>query len=204
MQKLAATLVGIVLVAAACSSGAEPGRPSTTSTPASPSSGPSSSGPNPGQGSAASSATPSEAWRTASLRDVVSGESFRIDDLRGKVVVVETMAIWCVNCRIQQLEAQAALERIASADVVYISLDVDPNEREADLAEYARREGFDWRFVVASPEVSRSLAASFGEQVLSPPATPLVVLDPDGAVIETHVGIKKAADLVALIEEHLP
>ncbi len=204
MQKLATALVGLVLVVAACSSGTEPGRPSTTSAPPSPSSGPSSSGPNSGQGSAAPSATPSEAWRTASLRDVVSGETFRIDDLRGKVVVLETMAIWCVNCRIQQLEAQAALERVASPDVVYISLDVDPNEREADLAEYARREGFDWRFVVAYPEVSRSLAASFGEQVLSPPATPLVILGSDGAVIETHVGIKKAADLVALIEAHLP
>jgi len=86
----------------------------------------------------------------------------------------------------------------------YISLDVDPNEREADLAAYAGREGFTWRFVVASPEVSRSLAATFGDQILSPPATPLVLLGPDGELIEKHIGIKGSQDLAALIKEHLP
>jgi thiol-disulfide isomerase/thioredoxin len=140
----------------------------------------------------------------ASLRDVVSGEAFRIADLQGKVVVIEAMAIWCTTCRFQQLEAQAALDQVASPDVVYISLDVDPNERAEDLAEYARREGFDWLFVVASADVSRSLAATFGDQILSPPATPLVILGPDGQLIEKHTGIKGAGDLAALIKEHLP
>jgi hypothetical protein len=105
---------------------------------------------------------------------------------------------------VQQGEAQAALDQVASPDVVYISLDVDPNERAEELADYARREGFAWRFVVASADVSRSLAATFGDQVLSPPATPLVILGPDGQLIEKHIGIKGAGDLAALIEEHMP
>jgi thiol-disulfide isomerase/thioredoxin len=155
-------------------------------------------------GTGQSATTAVEGWRTASLRDVLTGDQFRIADLRGNVVVLEAMAIWCVNCRVQQGEAHAALEQLSSPDVVYISVDVDPNEREADLAEYARREGFGWRFVVAPPEVSRSLAATFGDQILSPPATPLVVLGPEGEVIEKHIGIKSAADLAALLEEHLP
>jgi len=145
-----------------------------------------------------------EAWRTATMRDVVTGEEFRILDLDGRVVVIETMAVWCVNCRFQQLEAQAALETVDSPNVFYLSLDVDPNERAADLADYARREGFDWRFAVASPEVSRSLAASFGDQVLSPPSTPLIVLGPDGELIERHLGIMSADDLAALFRDHLP
>jgi hypothetical protein len=145
-----------------------------------------------------------EAWRTTSLRDVVTGEEFRIQDLEGKVVAIEAMAIWCSTCRIQQGEAHAALAEVDSPDVVYISLDVDPNERQEDLADYASREGFGWRFAVAPPEVSRSLAATFGDQILSPPATPLVILGPDGELIEKHVGIKGAGDLAALFEEHLP
>jgi len=177
MHPLAATQLAIALVAAACL-------------------------PAGGQGQGAG--TPDGAWRTAALRDVVSGEEFRISDLRGKVVAIEAMAIWCVNCRVQQGDAQAALEQVASPDVVYISLDVDPNERDGDLAEYAQREGFTWRFAVASPEVSRSLAASFGDQILSPPATPLVVLGPDGELIEKHIGIKGADALAALFKEHLP
>jgi thiol-disulfide isomerase/thioredoxin len=177
MRSLAAMLLAASVAAAACSTGG---------------------------GQSGGSGTVDGAWRSAALRDVVAGDEFRINDLRGKVVVLEAMAIWCVNCRQQQGEAQAALAQVNSADVVYISLDVDPNERAQDLAGYARREGFGWRFVVASPEVSRSLAATFGDQVLSPPATPLVVLGPDGEVIEKHIGIKSAADLAALLEEHLP
>ena len=177
MRSLAAAVTALVILVAACSSGGAP---------------------NQGAGSA------SETWRTASLRDVVTGDEFRINDLQGKVVAIESMAIWCINCRQQQGQAQAAITQVASPKVVYISLDVDPNERDADLAAYARREGFTWRFVVASPEVSRSLAATFGDQILSPPATPLVVLGPDGELIEKHIGIKGADDLAALLKEHLP
>jgi len=143
-------------------------------------------------------------WRTIPLRDVRSGQEFRINDLDGKVVAIETMAIWCANCRTQQLEAREALDRLADPDLVYVSLDVDPNERAEELAEYARREGFAWHFAVASPELLRSLAASFGDQVLSPPATPLLVLGADGEVVEEGIGIKRADQLVALFEEHLP
>ena len=45
---------------------------------------------------------------------------------------------------------------------------------------------------------------AFGDQILSPPATPLVVVWPEGEVIEKHIGIKSAADLAAVLEEHLP
>lgn len=145
-----------------------------------------------------------EAWRTAVLRDVLTGDEFSIRDLEGKVVVIEPMAIWCINCRFQQLEAQHALETLGSDDVVYLSLDVDARERPEDLAAYARREGFDWRFAVASTEFSRSLAATFGDQVLSPPATPLIVLSRDGDVVERHFGGKNSAELVALLRQQLP
>jgi cytochrome oxidase Cu insertion factor (SCO1/SenC/PrrC family) len=148
-------------------------------------------------------ATRAEAWRTATLTDVLTGEDFRIADLRGKVVAIETMAIWCINCRVQQTAVVDALDELDSPDVIYVSLDVDPNERAGDLAEYARQFGFDWRFAIASPDVARSLAMTFGDQVLSPPSTPLIVLGRDGQVVERHLGGLDADDLVALFREHL-
>jgi thiol-disulfide isomerase/thioredoxin len=114
------------------------------------------------------------------------------------------MATWCSSCRIQQREAVAALEATPSDKLVYVGVDVDPNQDPADLAEYARREGFDWRFIVASRDVARSLAATFGDQVLSPPSTPLILVGPDGDVVDFHFGIRDAADLEALFREHLP
>jgi len=149
-------------------------------------------------------ASPDDTWRTAVLRDVVTGNEFRIDDLRGKVVAIETMAVWCSNCQVQQREAQAALSELESPDVIYVSLGVDPHESEGYLAGYAASRGFTWRFAVASAEVSRSLVATFGPQILSPPSTPVILLDAGGTVVEARFGITGAAGLIALFEAHLP
>ena len=145
-----------------------------------------------------------QTWRTAELVDVRTGEPFTIDGLRGRLVAIEPMAIWCTTCRIQQREAAIALEAIGSDELVYVGLDVDPNEPAEALATYADREGFDWRFAVAAPPVSRSLAATFGDQVLSPPSTPLILLAPDGTVLDLHFGIRGADELTAFLEGHLP
>ena len=171
-----AWLFGVVLVVAACSSG-------TTASTAEPA---------------------NDAWRTTALVDTRSGDTFTIDELKGKLVVIEPMAIWCSNCRIQQGEAAVALDRLDDPDIVYLSVDVDPNERAGDLAAYAVESGFDWAFVVATKEVARSLAATFGDQILSPPSTPLILVGPDGEVVDQHFGIRSADDLVELFSQHLP
>ena len=144
------------------------------------------------------------AWRSASLSDARTGESFTIDSLRGKLVAVEPMAIWCTTCRTQQGEVAAALDRLNDPDIVYVSVDVDPNERVEDLAVYADRSGFDWRFAVATADVARSLAATFGDQILSPPSTPLVLISPEGEIIEHHFGIRRADELVDLFAANAP
>lgn len=170
-----AWLVGAVLVAAACSSG--PTAPTAKPT--------------------------DDAWRTTALVDTRSGATFTIDELKGKLVVIEPMAIWCSNCRIQQEEAAVALDRLDDPTIVYVSVDVDPDEHAGDLAAYADGSGFDWDFVVATKEVARSLAATFGDQILSPPSTPLILVGRDGEVVEPHFGVRSADDLVELFSQHL-
>lgn len=142
------------------------------------------------------------AWATTPLTDARSGEGFRLTDFAGSVVVVEPMAAWCINCLAQQREAQVALERLrGEVPVVYVSLGVDPGEGPEDLAAYAEREGFDWRFAVAGPEVARALADAFGPIFLSPPSTPLVVVDPTGQIVFADVGRHSASALESLIRE---
>jgi thiol-disulfide isomerase/thioredoxin len=146
---------------------------------------------------------PGDSWRTAALRDVRTGENLVINDLAGRLVVIEPMAIWCTTCRAQQNEAREALANLDGRGIVYVSLDVDPNETEPDLARYADERGYPWHFIVASREVARSLAATFGDQVLSPPSTPKIVVNPDGSA-EVSFGIKRAAELEADFAARLP
>ena len=44
------------------------------------------------------------AWAAAPLTDVTTGKAFTISELKGKVVLVENMAIWCPTCLRQQRE----------------------------------------------------------------------------------------------------
>ena len=62
------------------------------------------------------------AWYSASLTDVTTGAAFTIQDFKGKVVLVETMAQWCPTCKRQQ---QAARQ-----DSCAIELAVDRRNRQ--------------------------------------------------------------------------
>ncbi len=208
-RTLLSLLLGATFIAAACSSagsgastgtGATPEPASTQVTPTDPAA---TAAPGTATDAPSTAGPDAEPWRTVELVDARTGELFTIDSLKGKVVGIEPMAIWCSNCRAQQGEASAALDRLASDDIVYISVDVDPNERADDLAKYSERFGFDWRFVVASPEVARSLAEAFGDQVLSPPSTPFILIGKDGSVVDQHFGQRGADELVDLLTPQL-
>ncbi|MCI0347388.1 MAG: hypothetical protein L0221_18405 [Chloroflexi bacterium] len=148
--------------------------------------------------------TLSQPWATADLTDVRTGDRFRIADLvaSGRVVFLETMAIWCSNCRRQQQDVIVALQGLPSDRVTWIGIDVDPSEIAGDLAAYSKDHGFDWPFVVAGRDLARSLADEFGDQVLSPPSTPIVVVGTDGTVTLTEFGHKSIERILALAAEH--
>lgn len=145
-----------------------------------------------------------EGWRGVILEDARTGAAFTIADHAGRLVAIEPMAAWCSKCLAQQREARKALEQVAGDGVVYISLGVDPSEKAKELQAYADDHGFDWTFAVAPKELSRELAAEFGDQVLSPPSVPFILVGADGTVIEQHFGSRGADELAALLSQHLP
>jgi peroxiredoxin len=136
-----------------------------------------------------------------SLADATTGESFRILDFQGKVVLLETMAMWCPNCLRQQKEVMALHAKLGDReDFVSLGLDVDPNERLEDLADYIARNGFDWRYAIAPAEVAREIGLLYGDQFLNPSSTPMMVIDRHGAVHPLPFGIKSAEDLQQALE----
>jgi thiol-disulfide isomerase/thioredoxin len=145
-----------------------------------------------------SSSAPLPAWMDAALMDVRNGATLRIADLSGKVVFLEGIATWCPPCAAQEREAALALTRLDPAKVAYVSLDIDPRESAAVMREYAQRNGFSWTFVVATPTLLRELAERFGDSVLNPPTTPIVVVALDGTAILTEPGIKSANRILEL------
>lgn len=129
---------------------------------------------------------------TVELMDVRSGATFTLGELAAdKPVLVETMAIWCTTCLAQQREVVDAHE---SADFHSVGIDVDPNERAEDLADYAEREGFDWRFAMADAGLVQLLTERYGFGVTNPPSTPTFVVSTEGGIRALEFGRVRSAD----------
>jgi thiol-disulfide isomerase/thioredoxin len=144
-----------------------------------------------------------QAWATAPLTDVTTGEQFRLAYLAtpGKVVFVETMAIWCPSCRGQLQSATQALGQIDPAAAEWVAIDVEASETAEALAAYSDSNGFPFRHAIADASMARALAAEFGDVVLSPPSVNVIVMGGDGAV--THLrGHHSPEEIAALVAEH--
>lgn len=143
-------------------------------------------------------------WFGIALTDVNNDESFTIQDLYGKVILVEPMAIWCSSCLQQQREVVELRNLLGERDdFVSLSIDIDPNENAADLETYSLQYNFTWRFVIAPEAVARDLAELYGDQFLNPPSTPMLIVDRDGNVHILPFGIKNAEELQEALEPFL-
>jgi thiol-disulfide isomerase/thioredoxin len=146
----------------------------------------------------------SPAWFSTTLTNVNTGQTYTINDLKGKVVLVETMAQWCPSCKKQQMEVKALHEKLGMpADLVSIALDIDPKENGEMLKDYAASNGFDWIYTVAPSDVIREIGNTYGAQFLNPPSTPVLLIDRKGEVHMLPFGIKSADDLKKAVEPYL-
>ena len=86
------------------------------------------------------------------LPNAATGETFKIQDFKGKVVLVETMAMWCPTCLTPSKRSEGAARSAgrtrrfghASASTL-ISTRIC-----ADLKDYTAKNGFDWTYTVAT------------------------------------------------------
>jgi thiol-disulfide isomerase/thioredoxin len=148
--------------------------------------------------------TAAPAWFGATLTDASTGNTFTINDFKGKVVLVETMAQWCPNCKQQQTQVKALHELLGmNNDLVSLGLDIDPNENLVDLKNYVTSNGFDWLYAVAPADVSREIGTLYGDNFLNPPSTPILVIDRKGESHPLPFGIKSADELKKFIEPFL-
>ena len=143
-------------------------------------------------------------WFSVELTDAQTGQTFTMNDYAGKVVLVETMAIWCPNCARQGNEVRNLHKLLGNPDdLVSVSLDVDLHEDQASLKEYAEEFGFDWHFAVAPLEVARALGNLYSAQYLNPPLSPMLIIDRDGNVHTLEYGEKSAETLQKSVEPYL-
>lgn len=146
----------------------------------------------------------SPAWFTTQLTNEVTGETFKIEDFKGKVVLVEPFAQWCPTCLRQQNEVVKLHELLGMPDdLVSVSLDIDPNEDAEMLKTYLEKNGFDWHFAIAPAETSAEIGKLYGDQFLNPTSAPMLVIDRHGEAHPLPFGVKTAEDLQEALKPYL-
>ena len=185
--RLALTLFSSVLVMSACT----PAQTELTKTSES-------------ESTAVATVTSTPDWFNIKLTDVQTGETFSMNDYAGKVVLVETMAIWCPNCLVQATQVAKLRETLGNPeDLISVTMDVDSHEDDKVLKEYASSYRFDWHFVVAPLLVERALGNLYNAEYLNPPLSPMLIIDRDGNVHQLEYGIKDADTLQKIVEPYL-
>ncbi len=141
------------------------------------------------------------AWFDVPLTNVNTGETFTINELKGNVVLVETLAMWCSNCLKQQKEVAELHTLLGEQDgFISLGLDIDPNEQADDLKAYTAKNNFTWDYAIAPAEVTRELSNLYSAQFINPPSTPMLIVDQNGQVHPLPFGIKPAEKLLEELE----
>jgi hypothetical protein len=143
-------------------------------------------------------------WFSVELIDVQTNETFTMNDYAGKVILLETMAVWCPTCTLQAAYVYNLHELLGDPDdLISVSLDVDLNEDAAALKEFTDEYGFDWHFAIAPIEVDRALGNLYSAQYMNPPLAPMLIIDREGNVHTLPFGLKDTETLQKAVEPYL-
>lgn len=140
-------------------------------------------------------------WQTLALTDAGTKKPFTLADFSGCTVVVQAMATWCSSCRAQLKEIKAARTALHDDSVVFVAISIETDLPNSDLAGYAKAEGFDWLFAVATPEMLRALVDEFGRTLANPSATPHFAIYPDGSFSKLETGGMTSEELLSWIKK---
>lgn len=135
------------------------------------------------------------------LTNAKTGESFTLSDFAGKTVSVEPMSVTCSSCKKQHKNSKQAYEQLSDSEYIFLSLSIDQGLSDEKLAEFAKSEGFDWNFAVATPETTRVLNTKFGQTAFNTASTPHFIISPNGEISELSTGLKEPAVLVAKLQQ---
>jgi len=125
------------------------------------------------------------------------GKEQRLDQWRGKVVVVNFWATWCAPCREEMPEFMKAQKEHGPKGLQFVGIAVDQADK---VSQFAGEIGLNYPTLVGgfgAMELSKTL----GNSLMALPFT--VVLDRKGAIAHTQLGVLKPDKLDSIIKQLL-
>ena len=111
----------------------------------------------------------------------IDGATVRLDDLRGKIVLIDFWATWCAPC-LADMPRLKKLHKVYAGDLVIIGVSLDRIERRT-FTSWVRRNGITWMQVHESRGYNGDLARLFEVEEL--PVT--LLFDREGQLVTRNL-----------------
>jgi thiol-disulfide isomerase/thioredoxin len=122
-----------------------------------------------------------------------AGKDQRLDQWRGKVLVVNFWATWCAPCREEMPEFIKAQQQYGAKGLQFVGIAVDQPDK---VEQFAKEIGLNYPALIGgfgAMELSRTL----GNDKMALPFT--IVVDRAGTVVHTQLGELKPAKLQSIV-----
>ncbi|NBW34541.1 MAG: TlpA family protein disulfide reductase [Cytophagia bacterium] len=116
--------------------------------------------------------------------NTLEGESFPVEQLKGKVIFLNLWASWCGPCRAEMPGIESLYKGVAKEDLVFVMLSIDKKADEQKVKNYVSSKGFTFPvYLVQSPFPNQL------PEVLQVPSIPTTfVINKEGKIVYKNVG----------------
>jgi cytochrome c biogenesis protein CcmG/thiol:disulfide interchange protein DsbE len=128
---------------------------------------------------------------------LLDGRQVRLEELRGKIVILDFWATWCAPCEVQMPVLNTLWQdeawRGENGDdlmIVGISVDTDP---ASVVSDWIAERGFVYPIAIGDQD----LAMRYG--VIGFPT--LVIIDPDGGIYTRHTGVWSRPEIESVLDQ---
>ncbi len=118
----------------------------------------------------------------------LDGSAFKLDEYRGKVLLVDFWATFCGPCVKQMPELVKLNEKYKDRGLALVGLTADPKSDQDKVEEFIKKFGVNYQIGYDNTWIASAFLKGTEDETGAPPIPQLFVISRDGRVVEHLIG----------------